>query len=247
MFYHNINPVLFSILGLDIRYYGLFYVIGFIIVYFFMKYLAKERKLGLSKDEILDFLFYILIGGLIGARIGYVISHFSNYSGNLVSAFYIWQGGLAFYGGLIGALLVALFFCKKKNINFYKIADIVVIPLALAMALVRIANFINGELYGRITDVWWAVKFKGVEGFRHPYQIYASIKNLFIFFVLFLMKGKKHKDGFLFWLFVTLYGGLRFLVEFYREFSYYFFGLSFTQILSIIIFLIGLYFVYKKR
>ncbi len=247
MFYHNISPVLFHIFGLEVRYYGLFYLLGFVIAYFFMKFLAKERKLDLKKEEILDFLFYILIGGIIGARIGYVLSHLSSYVENPLSALYIWQGGLAFHGGLIGALIVALFFCKKKKISFYKLADITVIPFSLGIVLVRLANFTNGELYGRITDVAWAVKFKGVEGFRHPSQIYASIKGLAIFLILFLTRNKKHKDGYIFWLFITLYGLFRFFVEFYREQIYLFLGISFTQILSIIMFLVGIYFVFKKR
>ncbi len=247
MFYHNIDSVLFNVFGLEIRYYGLFYIIGFIIAYFFIVYLFKEKGVKLTKDDVLDYLIYLAVGLLVGGRIGYVISHFNLYVDNLLSIFYIWKGGMAFHGGLIGSVLAGWLFSRKKKIDFYKLADVTMIPLALVLALGRIGNFINGELYGRVTNVWWAVKFNSVEGFRHPSQIYESFKNLLIFFILFFNRKRKHRDGFIFWLFIMLYGLFRFIVEFYREFSYYFFGLSFTQILSMIMFLVGLYFVYKKR
>lgn len=247
MFYNNINPVLFHIFGLEVRFYGLFYILGFIIAYFLMRLLARERGLDLKKEDILDFLFYILVGGIIGARIGYVITHLLSYSNNPISVFYIWQGGLAFHGGLIGAIMAALLFCRQKKVSFYKLADITVIPFALGITLVRLANFLNGELYGRLTKLPWGVKFKNVEGFRHPYQIYASIKGLLIFLILFLFRNNKHKDGFIFWLFISLYGLFRFIIEFYREQIFLIYGFSFTQILSMIMFLIGTYFVLKKR
>lgn len=247
MFYHNIDPVLFHIFGLEVRFYGLFYLLSFILAYFLIKTLAKENKLNLKKEDIFDFLFYTLVGGIVGARIGYVLSHLSNYSNNLLSGLYIWQGGLAFHGGLIGAIIVALVFCKKKKVNFYKLADVTVIPLALGIGLVRIANFLNGELYGRLTNLPWGVKFKDVQGFRHPYQIYSSIKGILIFCILFFVRKKKHKDGFIFWLFISLYSLFRLIIEFYKEQILLFYGISFTQILSIIMFLIGIYFVFKKR
>ena len=247
MFYHNLNPVLFQFFGLEIRYYGLFYLIGFVIAYFLMRFLAKERKININKEDILDYLLYILVGGIIGARLGYVISHITMYLNNPIHVLFLWQGGLAFHGGLIGAIFTAMLFCKKRKISFYKLADITVIPFSIGIALVRLANFINGELYGRVTSLPWGVMFKDAEGFRHPYQIYASIKGMLIFVTLFLIRNNKNKDGFLFWFFIMMYGGSRFLVEFFREPVYLFMGISFTQVLSMIMLLIGLYFVFQKR
>ena len=133
--------------------------------------------------------------------------------------------------------------------DFYKIADITVIPVALALALGRIANFINSELYGRITSVPWAVKFQNAEGFRHPSQIYESMKNFFIFFILWFIKDKKLPNGFMFWSFIFLYSTLRFSIEFFREPTRHglIYGLTFGQLLNIPLIIIGLYFLIKYR
>ena len=250
MFYHNINPILLKLGPFEIRYYGLFFVLGFVITYFMLIYLAKKRQLPLTKDDISDFLLYEIIGIILGARIIYVLVYnLKFYIINPLHILAIWQGGLSFHGGLIGAVIAGFIFCRKKKINFYELADIVVIPLALGLALGRIGNFTNGELYGRITNVSWAFKFPNVEGFRHPSQIYASLKNLFIFIVLWNAKNIKLPRGFLFWLFVTLYSFLRFVVEFFREpdiqLGFFFGWLSMGQLLSIIMFTIGFYFLHK--
>ncbi len=250
MFYHNINPVLLKLGPFEIHYYGLFFVLGFIIAYFMLIYLAKKRQLTLTKEDISDFLLYGILGTIIGARIFYVLFYNLNfYFTNPLHIFAIWQGGLSFHGGLIGVIIAGFIFCRKKKIDFYELADITVIPLALGLALGRMGNFINGELYGRITNMPWAFKFPHVEGFRHPSQIYESLKNFFIFIVLWNAKNMKLPRGFLFWLFVTLYSFLRFVVEFFREpdtqLGFFFGWLTMGQLLSIIMFSIGFYFLHK--
>jgi len=161
----------------------------------------------------------------------------------------VWHGGLSFHGGLIGAAIAGFIYTKKKKISFYDIADIIVMPLALGLALGRIGNFINGELYGRITNVPWAVKFPDAEGFRHPSQLYESIKNLIIFFALWVIKDKNLPKGFMFWLFVIMYSALRFMVEFFRhpdeQLGFIIGFLSMGQVLSIVMFVIGIFFFYK--
>ncbi|MBS3101938.1 prolipoprotein diacylglyceryl transferase [Candidatus Woesearchaeota archaeon] len=251
MFYHNINPVLLRLGPFEIRYYGLFFVLGFIIAYFMLAYLANKRRLSLTKDDISDFLLYEIIGVILGARIFYVfIYNLKSYLANPLEIFAVWHGGLSFHGGLLGAVAAGIIFAKKRKIDFYELADIFVIPLALGLALGRLGNFINGELYGRITNVPWAVQFQDAEGFRHPSQIYESLKNLFIFAVLWNVKDKKLPKGFLFWLFVTMYSFLRFVVEFFRQpdeqLGFFFGWLSMGQILSIIMFGIGFYFLHKR-
>ena len=250
MFYHNINPVLLSIGPFEIRYYGLIFVLGFVIAYFMLNYLAKKRQLNLTKEDISDFLLYIIIGTVAGARIFYVFIYNLNfYVANPLQIFAVWQGGLSFHGGLIGAIFAAIIFAKKKKIDFYDLADISVIPLALGLALGRIGNFTNGELFGRITNVPWAFKFPDAEGFRHPSQLYASLKNLLNFTVLWNLKNYNFPKGFIFWSFITMYAFLRFIVEFFREpdpqLGFFFGILSMGQILSIIMFPIGLYFLFK--
>src|SRR3989338_1860596 len=250
MFIHNINPVLFSMGPFQIRYYGLFYALGFIIAYFLISYLAKRKSLPLTKEDVADYILYLLLGTVLGARIFYVLFYnFPFYLSNPAEIIAVWRGGLSFHGGFIGAVIAGFYFCRKKKIHFYDLADITVMPLALGLALGRIANFINGELYGRITDLPWAVKFPDSEGFRHPSQIYESFKNLIIFLALWAVKDKKLPKGFIFWLFVVMYSALRFIVEFTREpdeqLGFIISFLTMGQILSIIMFAIGLFFIYK--
>ncbi|MBL7054596.1 prolipoprotein diacylglyceryl transferase [Candidatus Woesearchaeota archaeon] len=252
MFYHNINPVLFKIGIFEIRYYGLIFILGFLIGYLFLVYLAKERKLNLTKDDISDLLLYLLIGIIAGARLFYILFYnLGFYLENPLEMFALWHGGLSFHGGLAGAVIAILLFCKKKKVSFYEIIDIVVIPVALGLAFGRIGNFLNGELYGRITNLPWAVKFKGAEGFRHPSQLYESLKNLVIFSVLWFIRNKKLPNGFLFWSFVTLYSVLRFFVEFVREpdpqLGFIIFSMTMGQILSIITCSIGIYFLFRLK
>src|SRR3989338_5445939 len=252
MFYNNIDPTLLKLGSFEIRYYGIIYAAGFVIAYFMIKYLAKERKLGLKKDDAADMLFYILAGVVLGARAFYVLIYDPwFYFANPLRILMVWHGGLSFHGGVFGGMVACYLFCKKKKIGFYEMLDICVVPLALGLALGRIGNFLNGELIGRITDVPWAVKFKGYDGFRHPSQIYESSKNFFIFFVLWFLCNKKLKKGFLFWLFIVMYSLLRFFIEFFREpdmqLGFIFLGLTMGQILNAIMFFAGAYFMIKLK
>jgi len=250
MFIHNIDPVLLSIGPFEIRYYGLFFVLGFVIAYFLLNYLVKRKHIELTKDDVADFLLYLIVGTVLGARIIYVfVYNLPFYLQNPVQMIAIWNGGLSFHGGLIGAAIAGFYFCKKKNISFYTLADIAVIPLALGLALGRLGNFTNGELYGRITDVPWSMKFRDAEGFRHPSQLYESAKNLVIFFTLWIIKDRPFPKGFMFWLFVIMYSVLRFTVEFFRQpdpqLGFVIGVLTMGQILSIISLLIGIFFMYR--
>ena len=249
MFYNNINPTLLKLGPFEIRYYGIIYALSFILAYFFISYLAKERKLNLTKDDILDFLFYLIIGTVIGARLFEIIIYNPYYYlQNPLQTIAIWRGGLSFHGGLVGAVTAAMIYCKKKKIQFYDLADITVIPLAFGLFLGRIANFLNGELVGRITELPWCVKFKNYEGCRHPSQIYESFKNLFIFSALWTIKNRKLKKGILFWSFILMYSTLRFFIEFVRapdEQLGFILGLTMGQYLSIIMFIVGLSFFVK--
>ena len=257
MFYQNINPALLELGPFQIRYYGLFYALGFAIAYFLIYYLAKRKELKIKKDDVADLLVYIIIGVVAGARLVYIIFYnIALYIKNPFEIIAVWHGGLSFHGGLLGAIIAMYLFCREKNIEFYELADIAVVPAALGLALGRIGNFTNAELYGRISSAAWCVDYsknKFVEnlpsGCRHPSQIYESIKNFFIFAVLWLIKDKKLPKGFMFWSFVTLYGLLRTLMEFFRQpdeqigfiFNYFTMG----QLLSFPLFLIGACMLYK--
>ncbi len=259
MFYHNINPVLLEIGPFQIRFYGLFYALGFIIAYFLIYYLAKRKHLSITKDDVADLLVYEIIGIVLGARLVYVLFYnLPYYLQNPFEAIAVWHGGLSFHGGLLGAVVASYLFCKRKKIDFYDLADIAVIPVALALALGRIGNFMNAELYGRVTNVSWCIDYSKNQfvdnlpnGCRHPSQIYASIKNLIIFSILWFIKDKKMPKGFMFWSFVALYGLFRTIVEFFRQpdeqigfiFNYFTMG----QLLSFPLFLLGAYMLFRLK
>jgi len=259
MFFQNINPVLLQLGSLQIMYYGLFYALGFVIAYFLIYYLAKRKALAITKDDVADLIVYLLAGVVAGSRIIYILFYnLLYYIKNPFEIIAVWHGGLSFHGGMAGAIIATYLFCRKKKINFYDIADIAVIPIALALAIGRIGNFINAELYGRITSVPWCVDYSKNQyvsnlpsGCRHPSQIYESLKNFFIFAVLWFVKDKKLPKGFMFWTFVTLYGLLRTMMEFFRQpdeqvgfiFNYFTMG----QLLSFPLFLIGLYMLFRLK
>jgi len=249
MFYNNINPTLLRIGPLEIRYYGIIFVLGFIIAYFLIYHLAKKKDLKLTKDDVADFIFYLIIGTIMGARLFAVIFYnLKYYLANPFEIIAIWHGGLSFHGGLVGAALAGYLYCRKKKISFYDLADIVVIPLAFGLFLGRIGNFLNGELVGRITSLPWCVKFKNYDGCRHPSQLYESLKNLVIFSVLWFIKDRKLKKGILFWSFVLMYSTLRFFIEFVRAPDVqigFILGLTMGQWLNIVMFAVGLYFFVK--
>lgn len=236
MFTLNINPVLLDLGFLEIRYYGLVYALGFIFgVYWLLKY---RLELGFSKDEIYDLMFYILLGGVIGARLWHVIVWEPGYYfSNLFEIVKFWKGGMAFHGGVIGGLVGGWWYYHKRKFNFWRVADILTIPLLIVSAFGRIANFINGELYGTVTNVKWCVNF-GDGLCRHPVQIYSVLKRFAIAGIILLLMRGKHKDGFLFFLMITLLGLGRFFIDFLRQDIPYW-SLSLGQWSSIGLVLIG--------
>ncbi|MEM3122196.1 MAG: prolipoprotein diacylglyceryl transferase [Candidatus Pacearchaeota archaeon] len=245
MYTWNLNPIALDLGFFQIRWYSLMYVLGFIIAYYMISWLAKEKHIEVSKDDVADMLLYLAIGMILGARLFYVIFYnFSYYFTNLLEIPAVWHGGLSFHGGFLGATLGVYYWCKRKKQDFWKLADLAVIPGAIALAFGRIGNFMNGELWGRTTDVAWCVNFPDVKGCRHPSQLYESLKNVIIFAVLFsVRKSRQMKEGMLFSLFMTLYGLFRFVIEFFREpdeqLGFIFANLSMGQLLSMVMFIIG--------
>jgi phosphatidylglycerol---prolipoprotein diacylglyceryl transferase len=227
-----INPIALELGPFIIKWYGIIMAFGFLAGILISSKLAKYRNL--KKEDIQDFFVYLIPTSIIGARIGHIFMNLSYYINNPVEIVAIWHGGLAFQGGLIAATIMGVYFCKKRKIKFYNLADILVIPVAFALIFGRIANLINQELYGKLTTLPWGINIKGVEGKRHPSQIYESIKNLIIFLILISMiQIKKLKRGIIFWTFVLLYSILRFIVEFFRDWPTSLFGLTLPQLVSI--------------
>ena len=242
MFYHTFNPVLFHLGPFEIRYYGIAYIIGFLAAYYVLKQAAKYRWVKNFENDAPDnLLTYLLLGLIIGARLGdFLIYNPSTLIYNPLEVLMIWHGGMSFHGGLIGVVIATLLYCRKYKVKFYNLADILIFPALIGMFLTRIANFINGELWGTLTNVSWCVDYskntyiQGLpEGCRHPSQLYEALKNLLIFGILCAVKSKKKlPKGSLFWLFILLYGILRFLITFYREDPRYW-GLSTGQWLNV--------------
>ncbi|MBW2993566.1 prolipoprotein diacylglyceryl transferase, partial [Candidatus Woesearchaeota archaeon] len=217
MFIHNLNPVLAKLGPFEIRWYGVIFALGFIIAFLVLLKTAEKKKLlNFKKDDAYSLLLYLLIGIIIFSRLFEIIFYnLGYYINHPLEVFAVWHGGLSFHGGLVGAVIVALVFAKKKKVRFYDLADLLSIPAAIGLAFGRIGNFINGELWGTVTNLPWCVKFKGAEGCRHPSQLYESAKNFIVFFVLLALNKKQRKPGFIFWHFILLYGIGRFLTDFY--------------------------------
>lgn len=240
MFTHNIDPTLFSIGPFEIRYYGLVYVIGFLLIYYILS--KKRQELKLTKKDIDNLVLYLILAVVVGSRLFEVlIWNPAYYFANPLKIFAIWEGGMALHGGIIAICLVGYYFCKKKKISFAKLADILVIPAVFILALGRIANFINAELVGIITNLPWCVKFPNIEGCRHPVQLYGAAGRFVLFgYLIALKKLKKFKDGFLFWNFILFMAIGRFFCDFLRQ-DPRLLGLSMGQYLSIIMFAIASY------
>ncbi len=248
MFYYNADPVLFELGPFSVRYYGIIFALGILFSFLAIRYLAKKRQLPLSRSDYDELLVLATVAVVVGARLGHVISSWGYYSSFPLQIFAVWNGGMAFHGGFIGLVAAGWWFAKKKKIRFYDLADIVVIPAALALAFGRIANFLNGEFYGTPTSLPWGVKFGNISEFRHPVQIYEAIKNFVIFVVLWqLLQQRKLKlpKGFLFWLFVFLYGSMRFVLEFVKVVPDYALGLTWGQFWSIPMVALGGYMLWK--
>jgi phosphatidylglycerol:prolipoprotein diacylglycerol transferase len=245
-----IDPVFLRIGNLEIRYYGLIYAMMFTVGLFMMikisEYNLKSKKdkryEKFNKDAVYDYMIYLILGSILTARLFYIIFYNLNfYITNPVEIFAFWHGGMSIHGGLVGGVLATILFCKKRKIDFYTVADVVTIPLALGLAIGRIGNFINQELYGKLTNLPWGVTFETAIGKRHPSQLYESGKNLIIFGTLLLLNKKRQKPGTIFWTFIMMYGILRFIVEYFRDIQTFslFFNLTMGQILSIPMIILG--------
>jgi phosphatidylglycerol:prolipoprotein diacylglycerol transferase len=216
----DLNPILVELGPIRVSWYGMMYVFGFIISYLLVRYQVKKKDFGISLQEVQDLYFYLILGLIVGARLGYVLFYdLQMYLSNPLEIFAVWHGGMSFHGGLIGLLIATSLFCWKNKKSFWNLADLFVVTAPIGLGLGRIGNFINGELYGRVTEVPWGMIFpKDGPLPRHPSQLYESaLEGGVLFLILWLLKDKKHPDGYLLAIFLFLYGVIRFFVEFFRE------------------------------
>ena len=252
---HNINPIFISLGDFHIYWYGIMYLIGFLLVWFVGSFYIKNKITSLSQDNFSDLLFYGFLGVLIGGRVGYAIFYNFSYTlENPITIFYIWNGGMSFHGGFIGVLLSMLFFCKKTKKPFFEISDFIVRLIPIGLFTGRIGNFINGELWGKTSDVAWGIVFPKVDNaLRHPTQLYeAFLEGILLFIILnFFILGKQ-KSKVITAYFLILYSLFRFVVEFYRVPDLHIGYLAFNwvtmgQVLCLPMFILGLYILRFKK
>lgn len=239
-------PVLFKLGPLTVHTYGVAIALAFLLGILLVRRGAKQKDI--NPEFAYDIVLAAMLGGLIGARTIYVIKNWSEFAQNPLTVLATWQGGLVFYGGLVGgAIAVLLVTVRVRRLPAGKVADIVAPALALGSAIGRLGCFANGCCYGQETHVPWAVTFSdGASAASplgtplHPTQLYEFSYNILIFAVLLWAEKRFKSDGLLFWLFVTLYGLFRFIVEFFRANPIAFAGMSASQIFSILMFITGL-------
>ena len=248
MLTNNFDPVAFSIFSLNFRWYSLAYIFGIIIGWILAKnYLVKNDEI-LKKFD--DYVTFLIIGIILGGRLGYVIFYnLDYYKNNILEIFFIWQGGMSFHGGLLGVVLASVWFAKKNNQDPYLYLDVVSIVAPIGIFFGRVANFINSELYGIETSLPWGVKFIKVDDlYRHPSQLYEAFFEGIILFVILMYLRKKflmRSPGFISGMFLLIYSTFRFLIEFLRapdeQLGYILLNLSMGQIISLIFLVIGIY------
>ncbi len=248
MFINNFDPVAIQIFSIEIRWYSLAYIIGILLGWILSKrFFISNVEL---KEKFDDFLTFVILGIIIGGRLGYVILYNPNYYlDNLIDIFKIWEGGMSFHGGLIGVVLASIYFAKKNNQNFFIYLDVISIVAPIGIFFGRIANFINSELYGTETNLPWAVQFIKIDNlYRHPTQLYEALfEGLILFLILIYLrnKGLMKITGLMSGIFLICYSIFRFMIEFLRvpdeQIGYLIFNLTMGQIISCIFFLIGIY------
>ena len=260
MYTHNLDPVMLNLGIFDVRWYSLAYILGFLIGWKFGKkiinHILKKTNLKFNLNDFDDLITYLIISIILGGRLGYVIFYnLEFYLANPLSVIKVWEGGMSFHGALIGIIIGTYLFSRKKNIPTFFLLDVIACVSPVGIFLGRIANFINGELYGKVTMGSWGVIFPAVDMLpRHPSQLYeALLEGLVLFLILNIVIFKKYELANCSILFLIIYGIFRIISEFFREpdiqVGYLFNLLSMGTILSFIMIVAGLiiYFSLKKN
>ena len=254
MFINNFDPVALEISSLEIRWYSLAYITGIIIGWLLCKKIFI-KKTNIS-EQFDDFITYLIIGIIIGGRVGYIIFYnFNYYINNFFDIFKIWEGGMSFHGGLLGVIVASILFANKNKHDSFLYMDLVSMVAPIGIFFGRLANFINSELYGTPTEVSWGVIFVQIDNLtRHPSQLYEAIlEGLVLFFILLYFRNKNYleKPGLISSIFLFFYSIFRFFIEFFRvpddQLGYLIFNLTMGQIISLIFILFGIILFYFKN
>jgi phosphatidylglycerol---prolipoprotein diacylglyceryl transferase len=221
--YPKIDPVLFSIGPVHVRWYGVMYVLGFIAAYFLIQKQERSKQIGLVGTAAQDLIFYLAIGVIAGGRLGYILFYEYNdlmpYIRNPLEIIATWHGGMSFHGGLIGCVIAGWIFAGRRKMPFAAIADSAIVACPIGLGLGRFGNFINGELLGRPSDVPWAMIFPGGGPIpRHPTQLYEVLaEGVLLSIIMWNLRKKRFKDGMMVAFFLIFYAILRFIIEFFKE------------------------------
>ena len=256
---HNLDPIALDLGFFQIRWYSLAYLAGIIIGYIYMLRLVKQPGAPMARRHADDFVFYVTLGIIIGGRLGYVFFYKPlYYLQNPIESLQLWDGGMSFHGGLIGSTLAALYLARKNGLSFLRIGDYACMCAPFGLFFGRVANFVNGELWGRPSDASWAVVFpSGGQVARHPSQLYeAAMEGILLFAImwaLFWFTRARYKPGMLAGVFILGYGISRFIVEYFRMPDEHLTelaartGLSMGQWLTVPMLLLGLYLIVTSR
>lgn len=218
--YPNIDPVIFSLGPFQLRWYSLMYIIGLVAIFLFLRRGVRNGRLQMTDEQVESAIVHGLVGMILGARLAYVfIYNFDYYRHHLTEIPAIWQGGLSFHGGFVGSGIGLLIFARRAKIDFLAITDHVSAIMPVGLGFGRIGNFINGELWGRVTDVSWGMVFPGGGPLaRHPSQIYESfLEGWFLLALTLFVYSRKPKTGVVTATFMLGYSTFRFIAEFFRE------------------------------
>jgi len=249
----NIDPVFVTLGPLTIRWYALAYLAAFVIGWRVCLWLARQNAQGPSPQMFDEFLTWAVIGTILGGRCGYVLFYqFYYFLKNPLEIFYVWHGGMSFHGGLLGVIIAAFLFARQKKISFFALSDLLAVVTPIGLGLGRVANFINGELFGRAADVPWAVVFpRGGDVPRHPSQLYeAGMEGVLLFVILAGLSQipfvRRHY-GLLSGIFLIDYAVFRIIAEFFREpdeqLGFLFGGATMGHLLSVPMILVGIAFI----
>lgn len=252
----DIDPVIFSIGPFSLRWYAMAYLAGIIIAWILLRRNIKKYSINISSEQLDDLIFYTTLGIILGGRLGYVICYGDGYFWrNPLEIFAVWHGGMSFHGGIIGVITALFYYARKYKFPYLKITDLVSLYVPIGIFLGRLANFVNGELWGRITTVPWAVKFpEGGYLPRHPSQLYEALtEGILMFIILNLLWRKEYirkHSGIISSLFLIIYSLSRMLMELFREpdrqIGFILGHLTMGQLLSAPLLILGIYILHKS-
>lgn len=256
LMFPSFDPVLVSVGPFVVRWYALSYLAGFVFAWRYCMMLARQNPSGPTAKQYDDFLTWAVIGTVLGGRLGYVLFYnFEYYLSNPREILEVWHGGMSFHGGMLGVIFAAFLFIRKNKISFFSFTDLLACATPFGLGMGRVANFINGELYGRVTDVPWGIVFpRGGALPRHPSQLYEALLEGLVLFIILAVMARipkiREKHGMLSGFFLTGYAIFRFVIEFFREpdsqLGFLFSGATMGQLLCVPMFLFGMFLIIRS-